>query len=157
MKFREIILRKEKKEEVKFKPASVVSKEEKEEVAFTPEVVYKNTVGWVDSLFSKIDARESVTESPEENVKLFIDMLSSDKPKVIRMACTPPDPSRFGTGREGSYVPMHSVNVCILSLATGQEMRLPYKELMKIGTASLVHCVGRHPAINKVKINIDFQ
>ncbi|MDI6839444.1 MAG: hypothetical protein QMD71_01090 [bacterium] len=98
--------------------------------------VYEKAVAYLKDLFSKVDKKGVRFESPKEIVKLLVDTVGSDESGVIDMAYTMPTLE--------NYVPMHSVNVCILCLATGYNLKLLFNDLIELGTASLLHCIGRH-------------
>lgn len=112
---------------------AVQGKSVRDEKIKSPEIVYENTLKYVENAYTLL-AKGKDVPSPKSILSEFIYTLKTQGPEMVVLAHRPP-----------SFVfPfVHAVEVSIIALCIGVLRRLTESSIEELGSASLFHCFGR--------------
>lgn len=103
-------------------------------------VIYHEASVVVDELFDNPEALENVPKS-KKVVNNFISTIFSDTRAIE---------SLMKIASYDYYTQTHSINVCVYSLSLGSYLKLEEKVLAELGTAALLHDLGKSKVNNEI-------
>jgi len=104
----------------------------KSEKIKSPEVVYENTLKYVEDAYTLLAKGKGVS-SPESILSEFIYILKTQGPEMVVLAHRPPS---------SAFMAMHSVNVSIIACCIGLLRKLPESSIAELGVAAFFHYCG---------------
>ncbi|MEA3368914.1 MAG: HD domain-containing protein [Candidatus Ratteibacteria bacterium] len=115
-----------------FRMAQIVR--ERENLTDAPEEIYEEALKKILSFWEKLTKKESLDFSPLKNiVDSFRKSLKNSEAILINLTRScPPE----------NYLPYHSLNVCLISIALGLGLNWNSKRLQDLGLAALLHDIG---------------